>query len=340
MPKVDAIHIAPVKSLALLNAQSVQVGPAGIVEDRRFYLVDERGRMLTQRQAGKLAQVRAWYDQTEDRLIMAFPDGAEVEGIVETAEEVATVIWGRRVDGHLVGGDWSRALSRFCGRPVFLVRPRQPGQCYDEYPISVLSRASVELLSQRAAVEPGLDHRRFRPNLLLDGCEPHEEDGWLGQSVAMGNELVLRMVAPDPRCAITTLDPDTGVPNLDTPTAILSYRPSPGPAYFGVYAVVERPGKVNLGRYRHCARQLAGQTTRLGQSGGQSVSRSVGQHNIDRGRRREVVVLVALSTDVLHQPHVAGPQDYLRPVAGADLHLAGQVDNQPALGQGMIVHVA
>lgn len=247
MPELAVIHISPVKSLALLNVESVQVGPAGIVEDRRFYLVDERGRMLTQRQAGQLSQVRAWYDPEADYLTMAFPDGAAIEGIVATEEEVTTVIWGRRVDGHLVGGNWSRALSQFCGRPVFLVRSRQPGQCYDEYPVSILSRASVELLGRRVAVEPGLDHRRFRPNFLLDGCQPHEEDGWLGQRVSIGDELVLRVVAPDPRCAITTLDPDTGVPDLDTPSAILSYRPSPGPAYFGVYALVERPGSVALG---------------------------------------------------------------------------------------------
>ncbi|MDE2940281.1 MAG: MOSC domain-containing protein, partial [Chloroflexota bacterium] len=175
-------------------------------------------------------------------------DSAAVEGIVETEEEVSTVTWGRRVDGHLVGRDWSRALSQFCGRPVFPVRSRQSSQCYDDYPIAILSRASMDFLSQRASVEPGMDHRRFRPNLLLDGCEPHEEDSWLGQSVTIGDQLALRVVAPDPRCAMTTLDPDTGTPDLDTPSAILSYRPSPGPAYFGVYAVVERPGQSRRGR--------------------------------------------------------------------------------------------
>ena len=247
MITVDAIHIAPVKSLALLNVESVQVGPTGIEEDRRFYLVDGRGRMLTQRQAGQLALVRAWYDPERDHLRVAFPDSAVVEGPVATEEAVETIIWGRRVAGNLVGGDWSRALSRYCGLPVFLVRPLLPGQCFDEYPISILGGGSVAMLSQRAAVEPGLDHRRFRPNFLLQGCEPHEEDGWLGRRVAIGDQLVLRVTAPDPRCAITTLDPDTGVPDLDTPSAILSYRPSPGPAYFGVYATVERPGKVALG---------------------------------------------------------------------------------------------
>ena len=247
MITVDAIHIAPIKSLALLNIDTVRVGESGIVEDRRFHLVDERGRMLTQRQEGQLALVRAWYDPEQDNLRITFPDGTLAEGRVEAGEPVSTIIWGRRVAGHLVRGDWSRALSQFCGRPVLLVQSRQSGQCFDEFPISILGSGSVEMLGQRAGIEPGLDHRRFRPTFLLHGCGPHEEDSWLGQSLAVGEELVLRVVAPDPRCAITTLDPDSGAPDLDIPSAIRSYRPSPGAAYFGVYAVVERPGAVSMG---------------------------------------------------------------------------------------------
>ena len=68
-----------------------------------------------------------------------------------------------------------------------------------------------------------------------------------GSKLPSANEAVLRVVAPDPRCAITTLDPDTGQPDLDIPSAIRSYRPSPQAAFFGVYAVVERPGTVSVG---------------------------------------------------------------------------------------------
>ena len=245
--RVGAINVSPVKSMALLTSDSVQVGPDGIEEDRRFYLIDQLGALLTQRQAGELALVRAEYDPGQNVLRLAFPDGTAMEGLVETGEAVSTVIWGRRVAGHQVRGDWSRVISKYCGRPVTLVQPRKAGQSFDEFPISILSRASVELLSQRAGVRTGLDYRRFRPNFLIEGCGPHDEDGWLGRMVAIGEEVVVRVVAPDPRCAITTLDPETGRADLDVPAAVRSYRPSPGAAYFGVYAVVERPGTVSLG---------------------------------------------------------------------------------------------
>ena len=57
----------------------------------------------------------------------------------------------------------------------------------------------------------------------------------------------LRVVARDPRCAITTRDPETGERDIDTVRLILSYRPSPRAAYFGVYGMVERAGEVSLG---------------------------------------------------------------------------------------------
>ena len=247
MTKIDAIHVSPVKSLALLTADSVRVGPDGIVKDRRFYLIDERGRLLTQRQAGELTLVRSQYDVEHDSLRLSFPDGTVIEGPVDTGEPVSTLIWGRQVAGHQAKGVWNKTLSKFAGREITLVKSKQPGQCFDEFPISILSRASVEMLGSRAGVGLDLDHRRFRPNFLIDGCDAHEEDRWLGRNITVGDEVALRVVAPDPRCAITTLDPDTGRADLDTPAAIRSYRPNMRAAYFGVYAVVERPGVVSLG---------------------------------------------------------------------------------------------
>ena len=251
MITVEAIHVAPVKSLGLLRPASVQVGATGIDHDRRFYLIDDRGVLLTQRQAGVLVRVRAEYCaeylEAEESLRLTFPDGSVIEGRVDTGEPVVTRIWGRQVNGRQVTGDWNRMLSKFCGHPVTLVQSRLPGQCFDEFPISILSGASVETLGRQAGVGPGLDHRRFRPNFLISGCDPHQEDAWSGRQVAFGDGAVLRVVAPDPRCAITTLDPDTGQPDLDIPSAIRSYRPSPQAAFFGVYAVVERPGPVSVG---------------------------------------------------------------------------------------------
>ena len=92
------------------------------------------------------------------------------------------------------------------------------------------------------------DPRRFRPNFLLAGCAPHDEDYWLGGIIAIGPQLRLRLTAPDPRCNITAVNPDTGNRDYDTPRLLRAYRPSNrGAPYFGIYAIVETPGPASIG---------------------------------------------------------------------------------------------
>ena len=247
MPSISAIYTAAVKSLALEPQSSATVGPAGIADDRRFHLIDGGGRLLTQRQRPQLALVSSAYDGESGRLTLTFPGGEEVTGIAESGEPVRTQIWGRLVPGGVVNGGWNDALSRLCGGPVRLVQTNEEGSSFDEYPISLLSQASISLLEQQADGAQEFEARRFRPNFLLEGCSPHEEDSWLGGVIAIGPKVRMRLVAPDPRCAITTVNPDTGQRDFDTPRLLLSYRPAVRAPYFGVYGVVEAPGVATVG---------------------------------------------------------------------------------------------
>ena len=247
MRSVAAIFTAPVKSLSLEEPASVTVGFSGIAEDRRFHLVDAQGRLLTQRQEGRLVLVKAQYSAESEVLTLQFPDGTCVDGPTELGGVLNTVIWGRQVAGREVTGPWGEALSRFCGSPVRMVKTDSPGESYDEYPVSLLSQATIDFMGEQVTSGRKFEGRRFRPNFLIDGCSPHEEDRWLGGVVRIGAELRLRLVAPDPRCAITTLDPDTGERDFDVPRLLLSYRPSARAPYFGVYGAVDTVGTVSVG---------------------------------------------------------------------------------------------
>lgn len=247
MPEIKAIYTAAVKSLALQERDEVTVGLSGIDEDRRFHLIDGGGRLLTQRQRPALATVASSYDAREDRLTLLFPGEHEVSEAVELGERVQTAVWGRMVPGNVVEGPWNEALSSLCRGPVRLVKTDTAGQSFDEYPISLLSQPSIDLLSRVAGNGKEFEAKRFRPNFLMDGCSPHDEDYWLGGAVSIGPELRLRIVAPDPRCAITAVDPYTGQRDFDVPRLMLPYRPSRRAPYFGVYAAVESPGRVLLG---------------------------------------------------------------------------------------------
>ena len=81
----------------------------------------------------------------------------------------------------------------------------------------------------------------------LEGTRPHEEDEWAGRLVQVG-DAVLRGGGPVGRCANTTYDPDTGLRDFDTLRALKEYRgqAANGALCLGVYAEVERPGRVRL----------------------------------------------------------------------------------------------
>ena len=245
------------KSLALTNPESVRLGARGIEEDRRFLVCDHNGAMVTQRQIGKLAQVGAQYCAHSDTLRLAFPDDTAVSASPELGRRINTKVFRRTVTGSIVTGELSDALSDFCGANLALLKTDNPGECFDAYPLSLLSQASIDLLGEhqgnlaQAGASPAIpEYRRFRPNFLLDGCDPHEEDSWLGKNLVVGDgEARLRVEALDPRCAITTLNPDSGERDLDIPRIILRYRldVSRSGACFGVYAAVVTPGIVSIG---------------------------------------------------------------------------------------------
>ena len=244
---LQALNIAPVKSLGLCHPQTVHVGERGILEDRRFHVIDGLGRLMTQRQIAGMVQVKAEYPLDPERLSLLFPDGSTVEGAPEPGEQVTTFIFGRLVRGRVLEGEFGEALSHFCGADLRLVKSDEPGQCQDAYPISILSQGSLDYLGERAEVSKPLDNRRFRPNFLVANTRPHEEDSWVGSEVGVGPEVTIKVVARDPRCAITTHDPDTGARDMNTLRVILGYRPDPQAAYFGVYGTVSTPGVVSVG---------------------------------------------------------------------------------------------
>ena len=248
MITVAEINIAPVKSMALVPLTEARLDLGGILDDRRFYLVNSQGRLLSRRNVGKLAQLVTSWDQSSELLRIEFPDGSVLEGQPELDRPVWTIIWGRRVRSRALMGDWMPSISEFCGQPAMLMMSDLPCQVFDEFPVSVLSRASVEHLSNRMGLteDECLATDRFRPTLLLDGCEAHQEDGWMNRTISIG-DAVVRILAPDPRCAIVDQDPVTGETDTEAVRSILSYRPNALAAYFGVYGIVEKPGTVRVG---------------------------------------------------------------------------------------------
>jgi uncharacterized protein YcbX len=113
--------------------------------------------------------------------------------------------------------------------------------------MSLLSEASLHELAARSGEAEVADPRRFRNTLVVDGIASHEEDEWIGHDVRAG-EVVLRIAERDPRCSMTTLNPQSGERDMDTLRMIVDYRTlQDGTICFGVYADVAQPGTVAVG---------------------------------------------------------------------------------------------
>jgi uncharacterized protein YcbX len=253
VPSVSRISISPVKGLALVHPEDVLLERTGVLENRRFHIVDGGGRRYNQLRNGALVQIKQEYDADRERLALMFPDGSVAEDTVALGEEVTTDFYGRPVTGRFVEGPWTVALSRWAGRPLRLVQSA-PGAAVDRGRghVSLVSRASLEQLGRQAEHGGPVDGRRFRMLFELEGCAPHEEDGWVKRHVRIGEALV-RLRNDVGRCAITTQNPDTGVPDFDTLRTIAGYRPltanEAGKKHvpFGVYGEVVEPGRVAIG---------------------------------------------------------------------------------------------
>lgn len=248
---VHALQTTPVKGLRVVARDDVFLTPAGVSEDRCFYLVDKRGRMVNGKQLAALNEVVAAYEHDARTLALTFPDGTSVLGDVEPGERIDTRFYSRPAPAHALRGGFSEALSEHVGRPIRLVEgvdrsgiDRGRGGA-----VSLVSQASLGALARVAAADE-VDSRRFRMLVIVGGLdEPHEEDTWVGEELRVG-AAVVRVRGHVGRCNITHRHPETGDADLQTLDLLRQYRgglDTTEPLAFGVYGEVRQPGAVAVG---------------------------------------------------------------------------------------------
>jgi uncharacterized protein YcbX len=248
MLSVSRLSVTPLRGLALLHPDAVRLEPLGVLDDRRYSLLTPDGRLFDGTDDGTLVQIRADLSHHPEHLWLTFPDGSVVGGRVALGEPVRVDIHERSFPVRPVVGPWAGAISAFIGRPLQLVRAERDTGEPDRNAVSIVSEASVEELSRQSGLEHSVDARRFRMLIQVGGAHPHEEDQWLGKRVQIGQSIV-HVTRPDPRCVITTQDPDTGLRDFPTLHAIKRYRGLRDGRHldFGVYAEVVDSGMLRVG---------------------------------------------------------------------------------------------
>lgn len=247
-PRVTRLSTTPIKGFALRHPTSIRLDANGAIGDRDFFLIDERHRLVSITKTGVFASWRADFDPEQDLLTLESGAGDRLRASIATAGPVVADFSGSRaVPGHIVAGPWADWLSDLAGRRLLLVRAKEAGEAFDEYPVTLVSDESIDAL----APDNKLDPRRFRMLIGFAGVEPFAEESWRRRHLQVGS-AVLRMGGPVPRCNATTRDPDTGMSDLRTLHLIKQVRGRQPNEFgdglnLGVYAQVVEPGTISVG---------------------------------------------------------------------------------------------
>ena len=257
----------PVKSCRRVEVDRAVINQYGLEGDREWQVQGPAGQLMTQRKFPALARVQP----------VPIPGGLRLEcdGMpdLEVERPLAVNSAGNTMTGRVAVADagdeaaaWlEHALSIGCRLTTIatgyerraLIGGDDPfGQdvsLADAAPVHLVSAASHRFLLAHSA-EP-FPIERFRPNLVVDDCEPWEEDTW--RSLSIG-EARIRVVLPWPRCTVPQVDQDSGQRRRepavvlkrfrwcsDAPTLAESLQPLiAGNALFGVAASIAPVGAV------------------------------------------------------------------------------------------------
>jgi uncharacterized protein len=255
--RLSGINIYPIKSARGIALERSEVDEFGLRYDRRWMVVDRSGQFLSQRSHSRLALVVP--SICDGALRVDAPGMSTLELSLAPSPTVATsvTVWNDTCAATWLGEKAANWFSDFLGSACSLVhmdadvvRPANPAfappgsrvSFADGLPFLLISEESLADLNRRLA-EP-LPMNRFRPNLVVAGGEPYQEDGW--SRIEIGG-VRLSVVKPCGRCLVTTTDQTTGERGKEPLRTLATYRKRDGEVMFGQNAVHQNSGHLRVG---------------------------------------------------------------------------------------------
>jgi len=241
---VSQLAIAPVKGMRLQRSTEIWLGHNGVTGDREFLIVDDDCRLLLTARNPGLLRIEPSWEPARNLLAFRFPDGSVVQDAPEPGTAAVTRMYdGREIPGRVVSGPLSAALSGYLGRAVHLFKRAADHLGSDDRPVTLASEASLHALAAElngAAPDP----RRFRMNITVTGTDPWAEHRWSGQVTIA--DTTLRVLAPVPRCVVTTRNPESGATDARILHALARLR-GKNDITFGVWCEIIQPGHIHVG---------------------------------------------------------------------------------------------
>lgn len=264
MSNVSEIHVYPIKSMRGTSLQESELEDRGLRYDRRWALIDSARRVLTARDHPAMLKIEPRI--AGDRLsVTAGGASLEIPLVPPSADIIRVNLWAEEQHPAMVyPGDVSRWFSERMGISCSLIFmgescrreiPEElpsgyrgaPGHVVsfaDDFPLLIASEASLRDLCSR--LDEPVTMQRFRPNLVVSGCAPYEEDTW--RVIRIG-ACELEFAQQCPRCVMTTIDPVTaeGRGSQEPLRTLAKYHKVPGGVGFGVQMIPRRGGRITVG---------------------------------------------------------------------------------------------
>jgi uncharacterized protein YcbX len=256
---VASLHVYPIKSCGGIALTEALVIETGFEFDRAWMVVDPAGRFVTQRELPRMALIQPTLKTSE--MVLRAPGMLALHIALDRVEEpVRVTVWKDEVAAYDMGDLCAQWFTDFLGKPLRLARfdPEQKrlsdhrwtgtldaeNAFADGFPILVASTAGLEEFNRRlvAQGQSVVTMARFRPNLVLDGLDPHGEDAL--DEITFATEdgpIRLKLVKPCARCPIPDVDPVSGEPGHAVGDVLASYRADArmaGALTFGMNAVI------------------------------------------------------------------------------------------------------
>ena len=256
---LSEINIYPIKSLGGISLQNSEVTDRGLKHDRRWLIINNEEKFITQRTHPQLALIKTKING--NKLILGHK-AKDISPLVipiyhESVEIVLVSIWQDLVEARVVGKYADEWLGDALGVKCRLVYMHDETQRLvdrafaadneivsfaDAYPFMMIGQSSLDDLNSR--LKEKLPMNRFRPNFVFKGGDPFDEGKW--KMIRIG-EIVFNLVKPCSRCVTTTVNQDTAEKNEEPLKTLSTYRSVNNKVYFGQNLLHEGNGIIKIG---------------------------------------------------------------------------------------------
>lgn len=260
MYSISALYIYPIKSLKGIPLTEVDLCKTGFRLDRRWMLVGDDNRFISQRSSPELTLFNVHLEG--DSIIVSLKQDAQntlrINIEEHSSQKLNVQIWEDTCEAYRVSteaDDWfSERLNRSAKLvympdstnrkvdPEYTVTEDDSTSFADAYPILMISEASLELLNSKLTIPIGFD--RFRPNMVVTGMQAHMEDDIASFKI---NNIEFYGVKPCVRCIMTTIDQKNGVAGKEPLKTLSTYRERNNKIYFGQNVIGPHSGNIKIG---------------------------------------------------------------------------------------------